>query len=73
VIASQPTAAGNPTKAPLDDPPPGLNRKALLAFLGFDDLDRYDRGRAKTLASMGAVGKSSGRGTGSAHARHDAG
>ena len=33
MIAGQPAAAGDPTEAPLNDPPPGLDRKALLAFL----------------------------------------
>lgn len=60
MIAGQPAAAGDPTEAPLNDPPPGLDRKALLAFLGFDDLDRDGRGRANALASIGTVGKAVG-------------
>ena len=61
MVASQPAAAGDPTEAPLDDPPPGLHRKALLAFLGFGDLDRDGRGSANALASISSVGKAAGQ------------
>ncbi|GJD43447.1 hypothetical protein AFCDBAGC_1299 [Methylobacterium cerastii] len=61
VVASQPAAAGDPTERPLDDPPPRLHREALLAFRGFDDLDRGGGGRAKALASIGSVSKAAGQ------------
>lgn len=57
MVAGQTAAAGNLAEARLDKPAPGLHRKALLALLGFDDLDRDGRRRANALASIGAVGK----------------
>lgn len=61
MVASQPTAAGDPAEATLDNPPPGLHCKAFLALLGFDDLDRDGRGHASALASIGTVGKAVGQ------------
>lgn len=61
MIASQPAAGGDPAEAAFNDPPPELHREALLAFLGFDDLDRDGRGCANRLASIGVVGKALGQ------------
>ncbi|MBA9071108.1 hypothetical protein FHR71_004885 [Methylobacterium sp. RAS18] len=57
VVASEPSAAGDPTERAPDHPAPGLDGKALVVLVRSDDLDRDGGGRTDPLSLASLIGK----------------